>query len=297
MRDVPELEAFAAGTSDRRRRARRNGRLESRAGGDAAHVRGGELPRAGHDAPRRDPRARGKGRPRRTRSSWSPRSRGRRSRPGVTSPTSGRRPAAAGSSSSRSPTQARSSRARRASKVSGPLGLAFRRSAGGTRRSPSSGWFRRPCWASTSRASWYGRGDGRGVPAHRRESRPGARRAPRPGVARGAGQGAGQSEPGGFGLWVEQLLAESTGKEGKGLVPVPGETSDAPDRQSEEVRVADPYELGAGVLPLGVRDGGRGLAHGHQPLRPAERPGGKGPDEGDSRTPARSLASARRHAR
>jgi len=25
----------------------------------------------------------------------------------------------------------------------------------------------------------------------------------------------------GFGLWVEQLLAESTGKEGKGLVPAP----------------------------------------------------------------------------
>ncbi|HEX2110025.1 MAG TPA: hypothetical protein VHF67_00600, partial [Gaiellaceae bacterium] len=27
----------------------------------------------------------------------------------------------------------------------------------------------------------------------------------------------------GFGLWAEQLLAESTGKDGKGLVPVPGE--------------------------------------------------------------------------
>jgi transaldolase/glucose-6-phosphate isomerase len=50
--------------------------------------------------------------------------------------------------------------------------------------------------------------------------------------------------PGGFGLWVEQLIAESTGKQGKGLVPVPGETSEGPDRQSEEVRVSDPYELG-----------------------------------------------------
>src|SRR5439155_15029924 len=28
---------------------------------------------------------------------------------------------------------------------------------------------------------------------------------------------------GGFGLWVEQLLAESTGKEGKGLIPIDGE--------------------------------------------------------------------------
>ena len=48
----------------------------------------------------------------------------------------------------------------------------------------------------------------------------------------------------GFGLWVEQLLAESTGKEGKGLVPVPGESADGPDRQHEEVRVSGPYELG-----------------------------------------------------
>ncbi|HET6658145.1 MAG TPA: hypothetical protein VFG61_09635 [Gaiellaceae bacterium] len=51
--------------------------------------------------------------------------------------------------------------------------------------------------------------------------------------------------PGGFGLWVEQLIAESTGKQGKGLVPVPvEEPTDGPDRQSEEARVTDPYELG-----------------------------------------------------
>ena len=31
---------------------------------------------------------------------------------------------------------------------------------------------------------------------------------------------------GGFGLWAEQLLAESTGKEGKGLIPAPGESPD-----------------------------------------------------------------------
>src|SRR5918994_242015 len=43
---------------------------------------------------------------------------------------------------------------------------------------------------------------------------------------------------GDFGLWVEQLLAESTGKEGKGIVPVRsgGETI--------EFRLPDPYELG-----------------------------------------------------
>jgi transaldolase/glucose-6-phosphate isomerase len=48
----------------------------------------------------------------------------------------------------------------------------------------------------------------------------------------------------GFGLWVEQLLAESTGKDGKGLVPAPGESPDGPDRQAQEVRLPDPYELG-----------------------------------------------------
>jgi glucose-6-phosphate isomerase len=30
-----------------------------------------------------------------------------------------------------------------------------------------------------------------------------------------------------FGLWVEQLVAESTGKEGKGVIPIAGETADA----------------------------------------------------------------------
>jgi transaldolase/glucose-6-phosphate isomerase len=50
--------------------------------------------------------------------------------------------------------------------------------------------------------------------------------------------------PSGFGLWAEQLLAESTGKQGKGLVPAPDEPADGPDRQWHEVRLPDPYELG-----------------------------------------------------
>ena len=49
---------------------------------------------------------------------------------------------------------------------------------------------------------------------------------------------------GGFGLWAEQLLAESTGKQGKGLIPAPGEPPDGPDRQAPEVRLPSPYELG-----------------------------------------------------
>jgi hypothetical protein len=49
----------------------------------------------------------------------------------------------------------------------------------------------------------------------------------------------------GFGLWAEQLLAESTGKNGKGLVPAPGEPPDGPDRQRGDVLLRDPYDLGA----------------------------------------------------
>ena len=49
---------------------------------------------------------------------------------------------------------------------------------------------------------------------------------------------------GGFGLWAEQLLAESTGKNGKGLIPAPDESPEGPDRQAPEVRLPQPYELG-----------------------------------------------------
>jgi transaldolase / glucose-6-phosphate isomerase len=65
------------------------------------------------------------------------------------------------------------------------------------------------------------------------------------GVALGNGWREGQDKvlvTGDFGLWVEQLLAESTGKHGKGLVPVyDGETADV---QTHDVRLPDPYELG-----------------------------------------------------
>ena len=48
-----------------------------------------------------------------------------------------------------------------------------------------------------------------------------------------------------FGLWAEQLIAESTGKQGKGLVPAPGERPDGPDRQGADVQLADPEAIGA----------------------------------------------------
>ena len=48
-----------------------------------------------------------------------------------------------------------------------------------------------------------------------------------------------------FGLWAEQLIAESTGKQGKGLVPAPGESPEGSDRQGAEVQLGDSYEIGA----------------------------------------------------
>ena len=45
---------------------------------------------------------------------------------------------------------------------------------------------------------------------------------------------------GDFGLWIEQLLAESTGKAGKGLVPV----RYGDDAQEPDVRIENAYELG-----------------------------------------------------
>jgi transaldolase/glucose-6-phosphate isomerase len=50
---------------------------------------------------------------------------------------------------------------------------------------------------------------------------------------------------GGFGLWAEQLVAESTGKHGKGLVPAPGEMPEGPDRQEAIADVPEPYDLGS----------------------------------------------------
>ncbi len=49
----------------------------------------------------------------------------------------------------------------------------------------------------------------------------------------------------GFGSWAEQLLAESTGKDGKGLVPAPGESPEGADRQRGELLLDDPYDLGS----------------------------------------------------
>jgi hypothetical protein len=69
-----------------------------------------------------------------------------------------------------------------------------------------------------------------------------------PGVELGLRLGAGWQDgrdkvvfenPHGFGLWLEQLLAESTGKEGKGLVPAPQNEPEGPDRQAADVLLDD----------------------------------------------------------
>jgi transaldolase/glucose-6-phosphate isomerase len=74
-----------------------------------------------------------------------------------------------------------------------------------------------------------------------------------PGLELGLQLGAGWREgrdkivspnPHGFGLWLEQLVAESTGKDGKGLVPAPGESPDGPDRHWVDVELEDPLDLG-----------------------------------------------------
>jgi transaldolase / glucose-6-phosphate isomerase len=52
-------------------------------------------------------------------------------------------------------------------------------------------------------------------------------------------------EANGFGLWLEQLIAESTGKEGKGLVPAPGESAEGADRQQCDVRIDGVRDLGS----------------------------------------------------
>ncbi len=52
-----------------------------------------------------------------------------------------------------------------------------------------------------------------------------------------------------FGLWVEQLVAESTGKEGRGCIPVPTtEVEGGDDRYLVGLELDDPLELGAEFL-------------------------------------------------
>ena len=97
-------------------------------------------------------------------------------------------------------------------------------------------------------------------------------------------------DPDSFGLWMEQLVAESTGKQGKGILP----GARRPERRAARGgALPEPVRARAGVLPLGVRRRRRRLDHRHQSVRPARRAGGEGQDERGARAAATSSSSRR----
>ena len=227
--DEPEPDARAARRARgarlrlRERRAARHGRLEPRPGGDPAHVRGSQAAGARHDASECDPAARGAARPRARRSSSRRRSRARPSRRAPSSTTSSSAAAAATFAAITDPGTELEQFAREHD-FACVVRTASRRSAGATRRSRRSGWCRRRCWARRQdaararRARWpSGAGSARRTRASSSALQLGE------GWSEGRDKVCIDETPGGFGLWAEQLIAESTGKQGKGLVPAPGE--------------------------------------------------------------------------
>ena len=69
----------------------------------------------------------------------------------------------------------------------------------------------------------------------------------------------------------------------RGLIPAPGVSGGAPDRQEHEVCGSpDPLELGQEFFRWAC-NGGRRLDHGDQPVRPARCPGSQGQDERSAR--------------
>jgi len=70
-----------------------------------------------------------------------------------------------------------------------------------------------------------------------------------------------------FGLWVEQLIAESTGKSGTGLVPVPTtQVEEGVDRFIAAVHMGDPIELGAEFFRWELATAAAGHALGIDPF-------------------------------
>ena len=203
-------------------------------------------------------------------------------------------------------------------------------SAGDTRRSPTSAWCRRRCVGADSRRCW---------PRPPRSPPPPARRFPSPrcpglalGAALGAAAKAGRDKLtlvispaiASLGSWIEQLVAESTGKDGKGIVPVDMEPVGPPEVYGDGPllrlpslrrrrrgagrgggragaggtpgrahRGRRPSGAGARVLPLGDRDRHRGRDAWREPLRRAQRHRGQGRDR---RAPGRQPGGGRRPA-
>ena len=201
---------------------------------------------------------------------------------------------------------------RRGRRASATSRTASSRSAGATRRCRTSAWCRRGDGRRRARAARPRRADGarlRRLRAGRGQPRARARR-DRSASARSRGRDkltlVASPAIGDLGAWLEQLLAESTGKEGKGVIPVDREPLGAPDvygddrlfvyvrlgvdaRRRRRTRAVEALERGRApgradrarrplrprrrVLPLGVRDRGRGRGARHQPVRPAGRRG------------------------
>jgi hypothetical protein len=55
-----------------------------------------------------------------------------------------------------------------------------------------------------------------------------------------------------FGMWTEQLIAESTGKEGKGILPVEGESPGPPDVYGKDRFFAGIGRRGSGEIPQAI---------------------------------------------
>src|SRR5262249_58516237 len=81
---------------------------------------------------------------------------------------------------------------------------------------------------------------------------------------------------GDFGLWAEQLIAESTGKRGKGLVPAPGESPEGPDRQAAAVELDDVYAIGGEFFPWEVAGAVAGSILHINPFYPPYLPAAQG---------------------
>ncbi|MHB8289845.1 MAG: glucose-6-phosphate isomerase [Acidimicrobiales bacterium] len=70
-----------------------------------------------------------------------------------------------------------------------------------------------------------------------------------------------------FGLWLEQLIAESTGKQGTGCVPVPTTVvEEGPDRHSVVVRLSKPTDLAAQFLSWEIATAAAGHVLGIDPF-------------------------------
>ena len=267
----------------RRRRPARDGRVEPGARGAPARVRARPLPRSRHDAPGGDQAARRRARPRPdavrgrvevgddARDAFAPRlllgARGeaRRAvrgdhRPGLA--------ARAGRARARLPRRLLGRADDRRA-----LLRAFRLRAGAGRADG-----RRP-----RQAARPGGGDAERLPRRGRQPGPDARAGPRARLGGGPRQGADQAEPVRLRALGRAAARGVDGQGGEGARAGAGRDGRRPGPAAARGAPRRPVRPRLRVLPLGVRHRGRGRDPRDQPVRPAERPGGQGPDERDPR--------------